>query len=209
MSSLWINAFRAAAVTATVVVAAGCGTSPGPTATPIGTHTSYPHAPASVPATAARVGPDCGMLPSSGAGSPKTMSTQEAIKAAASNPQLSVFIAAVRAAGLDATLDARHAFTLMIPENSSFAGLSKTDITHLRNSGDLKKIVSYHAVDGRIAPSRFAAGASVPTLEGGHVTVSKSGSTYEVNGAKVLCGNIRTSNATVYIISKVLLPPGT
>ncbi len=29
-----------------------------------------------------------------------------------------------------------------------------------------------------------------------------------MNGATVLCGNIKTTNATVYIVSKVLLPPG-
>jgi uncharacterized surface protein with fasciclin (FAS1) repeats len=29
-----------------------------------------------------------------------------------------------------------------------------------------------------------------------------------VNGATVLCGNIKTRNATVYIVNKVLLPPG-
>ena len=40
------------------------------------------------------------------------------------------------------------------------------------------------------------------------MTLSKSGSAYKVNGATVLCGNIKTSKASVYIVSKVLLPPG-
>jgi uncharacterized surface protein with fasciclin (FAS1) repeats len=31
---------------------------------------------------------------------------------------------------------------------------------------------------------------------------------YKVNGATVLCGNIKTSNATVYIVNELLLPPG-
>jgi uncharacterized surface protein with fasciclin (FAS1) repeats len=46
------------------------------------------------------------------------------------------------------------------------------------------------------------------TLQGTPLALSKSGSVYKVNGATVLCGNIRTRNATVYIVNKVLLPPG-
>jgi uncharacterized surface protein with fasciclin (FAS1) repeats len=32
------------------------------------------------------------------------------------------------------------------------------------------------------------------------------GSVYEVNSARVICGNIQTANATVYVINKVLVP---
>jgi uncharacterized surface protein with fasciclin (FAS1) repeats len=148
------------------------------------------------------------MFPAKGTGSVKSMGTQQAINAASSNPQLSVFIAALRTSGLDATLSARHAFTLMIPANSAFASVSKTTLIHLHNSGDLKKIVGYHAVNAQIAPAQFAKGASYATMEGGSIKVSKSGSTYKVNGATVLCGNIRTASGTVYVINQVLLPPG-
>jgi uncharacterized surface protein with fasciclin (FAS1) repeats len=34
-----------------------------------------------------------------------------------------------------------------------------------------------------------------------------SGGTYTVNGAHVVCGNVQTANATVYIIDTVLMPP--
>jgi uncharacterized surface protein with fasciclin (FAS1) repeats len=33
------------------------------------------------------------------------------------------------------------------------------------------------------------------------------GSTYEINSAHVVCGNVHTANATVYIIGTVLTPP--
>ena len=32
------------------------------------------------------------------------------------------------------------------------------------------------------------------------------GSAYEVNGASVVCGNVHTANATVYIINSVMMP---
>ena len=79
------------------------------------------------------------MIPATGKGSIGSMSSEQAVRAAASNPQLSVFIAAVRTAGLDKTLNTRHAYTLFIPANSAFAALTKTQIVHLHNTGDLRQ----------------------------------------------------------------------
>ena len=188
---------------------AACGSSTTTSASPTGSanSTAAPPSP-TVSGTAARIGADCAMIPNSGQGSISSMSTQQAITAASSNPQLSVFIAAVRSAGLDKTLNTRHAYTLMIPANSAFASLSKTQIIHLKNSGDLLNIVRYHALKARVSPHQFASGARPATLQGKPLTLSKTGSAYKVNGATVLCGNIKTANATVYIVSKVLLPPG-
>ena len=45
------------------------------------------------------------------------------------------------------------------------------------------------------------------SLEGGTVTPALMGGTYEVNSADVVCGNVQTANATVYIINTVLMPP--
>ncbi len=36
--------------------------------------------------------------------------------------------------------------------------------------------------------------------------VQAMGSVYEVNSAHVVCGIIQTANATIYVISKVLIP---
>ena len=45
------------------------------------------------------------------------------------------------------------------------------------------------------------------TLQGGEITVTGSGTDFEVNGnAAVICGNVQTANATVYIIDTVLMP---
>ena len=193
---------------------AACGSTNTTSATPTGSAgpvsvTPNPSA-SSLPTagTTARVGADCAMIPTKGKGSVASMTTEQAVKAASSNPQLSVFSAAVKTAGLDNALNTRHSYTLIVPANSAFASLSKTQITHLRKSGFLVKIVRYHALASMISPQQFTAGARPLTLEGKPLTLSKSGSAYKVNGATVLCGNIKTRNATVYIVNKVLLPPG-
>ncbi|MGW2197690.1 fasciclin domain-containing protein, partial [Streptosporangium sp. NPDC001682] len=44
------------------------------------------------------------------------------------------------------------------------------------------------------------------TMEGGTLKVKGSGEDYTVNDAKVVCGDIQTSNAVVYLIDGVLKP---
>jgi uncharacterized surface protein with fasciclin (FAS1) repeats len=47
------------------------------------------------------------------------------------------------------------------------------------------------------------------TLQGGTIEITGSGENCKVNGQSgVVCGNVQTANATVYIIDNVLLPKG-
>ncbi len=72
-------------------------------------------------------------------------------------------------------------------------------------SGLLTEVLTYHVVPGRLAPEDLA--GTHETLQGTTLEVSGSGESFMVNGdAGVVCGNVQTSNATVYIIDGVLLP---
>ena len=45
------------------------------------------------------------------------------------------------------------------------------------------------------------------TVQGTEVTVTGSGEDFKIDGkASVICGNVQTANATVYIIDSVLMP---
>ena len=71
----------------------------------------------------------------------------------------------------------------------------------------LTTVLTYHVVAGPPDP-RDAGRHATPTLQGGTLEVAGSGEDFTVNGtAKVVCGNVQTANATVYIIDGVLLPP--
>jgi uncharacterized surface protein with fasciclin (FAS1) repeats len=100
-----------------------------------------------------------------------------------------------------------HPLTLVAPSNTAFSHVPRTTITMLRSKAGLKKILRYHVVAAPISPAQMASGVSASTLEGSALRFSRTGSVYRVNGATVLCGNIRTANATIYIINKVLTPP--
>ena len=99
-----------------------------------------------------------------------------------------------------------HAITIFAPANAAFAKLPASAMTMMHSKAELTKILKYHVVSGHITPGELASGKPLTTLEGGTLKPSKMGAVYEVNNADVICGNIHTANATVYVINKVLIP---
>ena len=165
-------------------------------------------APSSSDTTASDFGPGCASVPSSGAGRFTGMSTAPVATAASANPVLSTLVTAVKKAGLVDTLNAASGITVFAPDNAAFAKLPAATLASvLANKAELTKILTYHVVAGRYTPGQLAAGTPLKTLEGATVAPALMGSTYEVNSASVVCGNVQTANATVYIINTVLMPP--
>jgi hypothetical protein len=198
----------AAAAGLVALAAAGCGTSPPSPAKPTGAPPlPYSSQSTSRTATIVHIGSGCGIIPVHGAGSFGSMGRQRAVDAASSNPQLSVFTSAIRSAALADELDKMRSFTLFVPVNSAFAALSASDVSYLRRSANLVKVVRGQVVPDRITPARIARGGSVTSLSGRRITLGKSGTAYRVSQATVVCGNIRTANGTIYVIDRVLLPP--
>ena len=199
----------AAAAASIAVGAAACGSSGSSTAASATPKTSAPAAASSSASTAsAPFGPGCSAVPASGAGSFTGMSTAPVATAASANPALSTLVAAVKAAGLADTLNSASNITVFAPDNAAFAKIPAATLKAvLANKAELTKILTYHVTSGRLTPAQLATGTPVKTLEGATVTPAKMGSTYEVNKSQVICGNVQTSNATVYIINTVMMPP--
>jgi uncharacterized surface protein with fasciclin (FAS1) repeats len=190
---------------ALALAVAGCG-SPAPAAPgAAATHHPMP-AHSHAMAESAAFGPGCGMVPATGMGSFHGMSMDPAVTAAAHNPLLTAFAADVKTAGLTGELDSMHALTVFAPANSAFRKLPASQMSMMHSTAELARILKYHVVSGRVTPAELARGMTLKSLEGSPLKTSKMGSVYEVNNADVICGNIQTANATVYVISKVLTP---
>ena len=152
-------------------------------------------------------GPGCASVPTSGSGSFTGMATAPVATAASANPLLSTLVAAVKAAGLVDTLNSAKNITVFAPDNAAFAKIPAATLKSvLANKAELTKILTYHVAGARYTPAQLASGMSIKTLEGGTVTTADKNGTYIVNGANVVCGNVQTANATVYIIDTVLMP---
>src|ERR1700733_2086853 len=188
--------------------AAACSSGGTSTSAPPAAATSAPMASTSAPAAAADFGTGCSSVPRSGAGSFSGMATAPVATAASANPVLSTLVTAVQKAGLVDTLNAAPGITVFAPDNSAFAKIPASTLNSvLANKAELTKILTYHVVSGRYTPAQLASGKALKTLEGGTVSPALMGGTYQVNAADVVCGNVQTANATVYIINTVLMPP--
>ncbi|MGH3162747.1 MAG: fasciclin domain-containing protein [Streptosporangiaceae bacterium] len=188
---------------------AACGSSSSSTAAAPASSPAKAAASSSAPAAAAMdFGPGCSSVPKSGAGSFSGMAAAPVATAASANPVLSTLVTAVKKAGLVDTLNSAANITVFAPDNAAFAKLPKATLDKvLADKAELTKILTYHVADGRQTPGQLASGTGIKTLEGGMVTPGKMGETYAVNNAHVVCGNVQTANATVYIIDTVLMPP--
>jgi uncharacterized surface protein with fasciclin (FAS1) repeats len=196
----------AATAGALALTAAACGSSATPSAAAPAT-SARPSASMTEPAaTAGTIGTDCGMIPAAGMGSMHGMMTDPVVTAASHNPLITTLAAEIKKAGLTSTLDSMASITVFAPDNAAFKNLTAHDVTMMSSTAELAKILKYHVVSGHITPAQIASGKPLTTLEGSTLTPSKMGAVYEVNNADVSCGNLRTANATVYIINKVLMP---
>lgn len=208
-----------AAVVAAVLALSACGNSEQaspntntPAAPPPATTTTAaPAAKTGVTTPADVFGPACGQLPQGDApGGLSAMGPQPVATAASTNPLLTKLVAAVGAVpGLADTLNSTDNLTVFAPADPAFAALGDAKFAELAgNPTMLAPILQYHVVAKRYDANGLMAAKTLKSLNaaGGDLKIEGSGTNLTVNGAKILCGNIPTKNATVFVIDKVMLP---
>ena len=213
----------AAALSVVLGACSGSGTSTtatAPSSAPAAAPTSAAAAAASdgVTTNADVFGPACSQLPQGDMpGSLNNMGPQPVASAASTNPLLSTLVTAVgQVPGLADTLNQQEAITVYAPFNGAFDAV-KTAVGDqaftalLNNPTQLGALLSYHVVPKRYDAAGLVAAGTTTQLAGGEVTVGGSATAPTLTSgdgttASVLCGNIPTSNATVFVIDKVLMP---
>jgi uncharacterized surface protein with fasciclin (FAS1) repeats len=206
----------AAAALAMTFTVAACGSS-GPKAP----SSASSHAPAAAhpaaslgaaagsttPAMSGTVGAGCKRIPASGPGSIRGMLSAQLVTAMSHNPLLSDLVRAIHTAGLTNALNRARDITMLAPDNAAFAAPGRGNLKKLTaDKAYLIKVLRYHIVTGRVTSAQLATGKPLTTLLGLPVRPALSGSVYTINKAQVVCGNIHTANAVVYILDKVLIP---
>lgn len=145
-------------------------------------------------------------------GSLNAMGPQPVATAASTNPMLTTLVQAIgRVPGLADTLNSQPALTVFAPTNDAFSALEvqlgpEQYQALLNNPQQLGAILGYHVSQTRYDRDGLVQAGTVQTM-GGTVQIAEAGDSITVNGATVLCGNIPTANATVFLIDQVLMPP--
>lgn len=158
-------------------------------------------------ASAETYGAGCAQVPTSGAGSFDGMATAPVASAASANPLLKTLVAAVTEAKLVEPLNAAPELTVFAPADPAFEAIPPKDLKAvMADKQMLGSILKHHVVGEEIAPDQLS--GEFETLNGDQLTINGMGEEATIGDeqAQVLCGNIPTANATVYVIDTVLMP---
>jgi uncharacterized surface protein with fasciclin (FAS1) repeats len=216
-----LTAAGLAAVAALSVV--GCSTSTKETATSmtdkassaVDSATSAVSSAIAAPASGDPVGAGCAAYAAanpSGPGSVAGLAMDPVATAAGNSPVLTTLTSALSGklnpdVNLVETLN-NGEFTVFAPTDDAFGKLDAATIESLKTDSDLLSgILTYHVVSGQADPSKVV--GEHTTVQGSTLEVTGSGDALMVNDAAVVCGGIKTANATLYLIDTVLMPPAT
>lgn len=119
-------------------------------------------------------------------------------------------VAAARAAGLVGALTGDKPLTLFAPTDEAFAQLPEGTVENLlkpENVDQLKQILLYHVVEGRVYSDQALVLKQAPTLAGSTVRIRASKKGAFINKAKLTALDIEASNGVIHVVDQVLLPP--
>jgi len=123
--------------------------------------------------------------------------------------ELSTFVAVVEAAGLGDKLN-NGQYTIFAPTNEAFANLPEGKLDRLllpENKQKLVEILTYHVIPVRLSVDDFREGKSYKTLNGHMINVLFTNPPILVNKKIHVVSSLAASNAIIYLVDKVILPP--
>jgi len=147
--------------------------------------------------------------------------SKDIIQNAMNSKDHTTLVAAVKAAGLVDTLEGPGPFTVFAPTNAAFEKLPAGTVDTLlkpENQDQLKKVLTYHVVSGRITASKLESmikkgggQATLKTVEGGTLTAMMEGSNVVLKDEKggtstVTQANVMQKNGVIHVIDTVLMP---
>ncbi len=152
-------------------------------------------------------GSECSEIPDEGEGSLGNMAEEPVATAISQNSMLSTLGEMLDQAELVDTLDSEDELTVFAPTDAAFDQMSDEEMDSLQeDQQQLTDVLNYHVVEGIQEPTDLEDG-SFTSLQGAEVTTQGSDEEFTVDDeAQIVCGNVQTSNATIYMIDKVLSP---
>ncbi len=139
-----------------------------------------------------------------------TPQPKDIVDTAVADGRFTTLAAALTAAGLVDTLKGEGPFTVFAPTDDAFAKLPAGTVESLlkaENLEQLKSILLYHVVAGKVMAADVTMLESAETVFGKPVMVKTDMGNVYINDAMVVLTDIETSNGVIHVIDTVLLPP--
>lgn len=135
---------------------------------------------------------------------------QDIVRTARGAGQFATLLAAVEAAGLTSTLQGRGPFTVFAPTDEAFRKLPNGTVESLlkpENREQLKALLLYHVVPGRVSAATARTLDGAATVEGRRIRIRTSGASLRINESTVITADVNASNGVIHVIDQVLMPP--
>jgi uncharacterized surface protein with fasciclin (FAS1) repeats len=176
----------------------------------IGALAAVPLTGAVLPATAGASAnhPSADMTPQNRSAKAKTI-----VGVAAANSDFSTLVTALKQAGLVGALKGKGPFTVFAPTNEAFAKIPADQLDALlADKAKLTSVLTYHVLKGRVPSSALKPTQTVPTLEGGEITINVADGKATItdgqgNVSNIVKTDIKAKNGVIHVIDTVLLPP--
>ena len=138
----------------------------------------------------------------------QTMSRGDIVDTAVAAGNFTTLATALQAAGLVDTLKGPGPFTVFAPTDAAFAQLPAGTVESLlANPDQLRAVLTYHVVAGKVTAADVVKLHSATTVEGEDVTINAADGMVRINDALVTTADIMASNGVIHVVDSVLLPP--
>jgi uncharacterized surface protein with fasciclin (FAS1) repeats len=137
------------------------------------------------------------------------VSQKNVVQVAVGSKDHSTLVAAIKQAELVDALSNAGPFTVFAPVNAAFDKLPAGTVDDLmkdENKDKLIDILQYHVSVGVLKEDMLQDGQSIGQVNGGNITISKSGTDLIINNSAKVVASVPASNGIIYIIDGVLLP---
>jgi len=146
------------------------------------------------------------------------------IESLSADPNASTFVSALKAAGLESTLEQAGPFTVFAPSNEAFREQPKGMMEKLmkpENQDQLRKLISYHIIAGKLSTDDLKkkiedgqGHAELTTLQGGKLQISTHMGMHILlkseDGDMGMSSSpdVNASNGVIHVIDNVMSPKG-
>jgi uncharacterized surface protein with fasciclin (FAS1) repeats len=114
---------------------------------------------------------------------------------------------AITAAGLDTALKTQGPFTVFAPTDEAFSKLpSGTFESLLQDIPQLREILEYHVVQGKVTSAEVVKLTEATTVSGSTLKIDASNGV-KVDDATVVKADVEADNGIIHVIDTVLIPP--
>ena len=135
--------------------------------------------------------------------------TKDVVDTAVAAGSFKTLAKALQAAGLIDTLKGAGPFTVLAPTDAAFAKLPAGTVETLlkpENREKLRRILTYHVVQGKVMASEVAKMKSGKAVSGDTFTIEATEGGVMIDNSHVTKTDIAASNGVIHVIDTVLMP---